>query len=369
MTSEINLPGLVISDKTARAETPGSVFESRFVSPGAIEQAASTLPSLPSRAKNDNRTRYAVELSPGSVRVTRSAPAGTTGKPPGYRTKAEIVRWSAKSRANMSARLCSLDYQPLLAHENPPALITLTYPKEWQVVVPTGSAVKKHLKAFRQRYERKYGQKLIGLWKLEFMRRYRNPHIHIFCAPPNDIAFRSWLSATWADIVAHPDPAVRAKHERAGTGIDYEKGLRSYHAKRVATYFSKHGSPNTGAKEYQNQPPREWVDARDVGRFWGYWGLQPFIVRVEVEDGAALYLTRILRRWSHANSQPTRRRVKRVDTRSGVVRERWLRRRGSKRRMSGRLGFLSVDDGAAIGVVLAKALQARDVWDRYDGEL
>ncbi len=358
MTYEIDPHGLVISDITARTSMPDNHFESRFVAPAAIETAASMLPAMPRRAKNDNRTRYAVELSPGSVRVTRHAPAGATGKPPGYRSKVEIDKWSAKSRANMSARLCSLDYRPLLSDESrTPALITLTYPKEWQVVVPTGSAAKKHLKAFRQRYERKYGQPLIGVWKLEFMRRYRNPHIHIFCAPPNDIDFRAWLSATWADIVKHPDLTVRAKHERAGTGIDYEKGLRSHHAKRVANYFSKHGSPNKGDKEYQNQPPHEWVDARDVGRFWGYWGLRPYIVRVEVEDEDALYITRILRRWNHANSNPTRRRVKRLDTRTGVLRERWLRR-PNRRRMSGRLGFLSVDDGAAMGAVLAKALRA-----------
>lgn len=158
--------------------------------------------------------------------------------------------------------------------------------------------------------------------------------------------------------MAHPDPAVRAKHERAGTGIDYEKGLRSYHAKRVATYFSKHGSPNKGAKEYQNQPPSEWVEARDVGRFWGYWGLQPFIVRVEVEDGAALYVSRILRRWNHANSEPIRRKVPRIDTRTGVMRHRWLRR-PNRGRISGRLGFLSVDDGAAMGALLARAILAK----------
>lgn len=359
MKSKSTPPGLVISDKTARTDSPDTVFENRFVEPAAIDAAAATIPSLPRRKRNDNSTRYAVELSPGSVRVTRQAPAGATGKPSGYRSKSEIVKWSAKSRANMTARLCSLDYRPLLADESrTPALITLTYPKEWQVVVPTGSHLKQHLKAFRQRYERKYGRPLIGLWKLEFMRKFRNPHVHIFCAPPNEIEFRSWLSATWADIVSHPDPAVRAKHERAGTGIDYEKGLRSHHAKRVATYFSKHGSPNEGAKEYQNQPPKEWVDAHDVGRFWGYWGLRPYVVRIQIEDSDALFITRTLRRWHRANSQPVRVKVERLETRTGVIRERWTWRRKG-RRMSGRLGFLSVDDGAKMGTLLAKALSTR----------
>lgn len=356
MNPEVSPLGLVISDKTSREEVPDSKFEDRFVVPQAIDEAALSLPALPTRKPTDTRTRYSVELSPGSVRVTRHSPPGTTGKPDRYRGKSEIVKWSPKSRANMSSRLCSLDYRPLLADETrTPALITLTYPKEWQVVVPGGSYLKKHLKAFRQRYERKYGHALVGVWKLEFMRRFRNPHIHIFCAPPNDVEFRVWLSLTWADIVAHPDPAVRVKHERAGTGIDYEKGLRSHHAKRVSTYFSKHGSPNHGSKEYQNQPPAEWVESSDVGRFWGYWGLHPYIVKVEVEDAHALLVTRILRCWHRANSKPVRRKVSRIDARTGVIRSRWVRR-PNKRRLSGRLGFVSVEDGAVMGALLSKAL-------------
>jgi hypothetical protein len=359
MTSQSKPPGLVISDITAREGKTSTAFENRFVAPSDISDAASNIPTLPKREKGDKRTRYSLELSPGSVRVARHAPQGATGKPSRYRSKSEIVKWSAKSRASMSARLCSLDYRPLLADETlTPALITLTYPKEWKEVASTGSQVKRHVKAFRQRYERKYGRPLIGIWKLEFMRRYRNPHIHIFCTPPNELEFRAWLSKTWTEIVAHPDPVVRAKHERAGTGIDYEKGLRSRDAKRVATYFAKHGSGNKGEKEYQNQPPQEWVDASDVGRFWGYWGLKPFIAKVEVSDQNALYVARILRRWHRANSKPVRKKVSRVNQQTGEVSERWTSRR-AKPRMTGRLGFISVEHGARMGEALARSLSAK----------
>jgi len=39
------------------------------------------------------------------------------------------------------------------------------------------------------------------------------------------VDFRTWLSVTWADIVAHPDPEQRRRHRAAGTGVDYAEGL------------------------------------------------------------------------------------------------------------------------------------------------
>src|SRR5699024_11213847 len=101
------------------------------------------------------------------------------------------------------------------------------------------------------------------VWKLEFQHRPpwkrcdcetcagaddgRAPHIHMLLTPPLHAAddgrfFRQWLSETWADIVAHPDPEQRRRHTLAGTGVDFAEGLRATDPRRVAVYLTKHGS-------------------------------------------------------------------------------------------------------------------------------
>lgn len=56
--------------------------------------------------------------------------------------------------------------------------------------------------------------------------------------------FRVWLSHAWTDVVAHPDPAERARHLLAGTAVDLLNGLRASDLKRLAIYsISTHHQP------------------------------------------------------------------------------------------------------------------------------
>jgi hypothetical protein len=199
-----------------------------------------------------------------------------------------------------------------------PAMLTLTYPGEWLTVAPDAEAIKRHFWALCKRYERAWGEPLIGLWKLEFQRRGA-PHFHISTVPPmgfvevfdpdagrvRSVEFRTWLSITWAEIVAHPDPEQRDKHRLAGTGVDYAEGIKLTDPRRMAVYFAKYGT--AGGKEYQHRIPDQWCQARlrcddcgaeydehsddpcaecgsdsaylisvpsGTGRFWGYRGLR-----------------------------------------------------------------------------------------------
>lgn len=339
--------GLVISDIT------GEVFGEGFVSEGELAQAIGGFTALPGRTRKDLSPRFSVELSPGSVRLTKRAPAKGQRRD-GYKPKTAIVEWSRKSRAAMTLRLSTLDYRPLFRRGRVPAMITLTYPGDWLTVVPDAATAQRHLKAFRKRFEYEFGEPLNGLWKREHQRS-GSPHFHLFVAPPTGKAFARWLSKTWADVVAHPDPIERRKHERAGTGIDYATGVRSSDPRRVATYFSKHNSANFGAKEYQNKPPQEWIDAGSVGRFWGYWGIRPLVVEVEISDVEALFVARVLRRWSKANATPRTKMVPRGARASGEVK---LRRVSRKRgRFLNGLGFAIVADGSVMGEALARAVR------------
>nr|WP_253847331.1 hypothetical protein [Mycobacterium gordonae] len=219
-------------------------------------------------------------------------------------TGAVITEWSRKSRSAMCRTFAELDYSPLVESGRVPAMVTLTYPGHWEVVAPDGASVKRHMVLWRKRFQREYGEPARYIWKLEFQRRGA-PHIHLWMAPPMSLGrsgrgFAQWLSATWAQIVDHPDSAQKARHRLAGTAIDVRNGLKACDPKRLAIYFTKHSSPNLhGDKEYQHIVPDLWRrPGHGPGRFWGAYGLKKAVAVVEIAQDAYLTARRIVRRWS-----------------------------------------------------------------------
>lgn len=408
--------GLVICAKTGRtSETPrsrrsrephelgpdllGRIWRPRFPSADLVGAAAAMLPRA-DRWLGDEGPRWYITVAPGAVRVstidrarwerTAEREQEATRKlvdylaryldregefPADPKPSREIIGWSRKSRANMVRTLCELDYEPFFTDPSRPlAMLTLTYPGDWETVAPDGKAVKRHLAAFRRRYERAWGEPLIAVWKLEFQRRGA-PHFHILMRPPQGQAaipgararsdarvgagldFRRWLSEVWADIVGHPDPEERRRHRLAGTGIDWNEGLRATDPRRVAVYFTKHGS--FAAKEYQHCVPEAWREpGRGPGRFWGYWHLERATRGAEVSPADGIAAGRILRRWARAQGVTRELSVPRVDQRTGTVRYRTVRRPAV--RLPGNRGWVSVNDGAAFGATLARWLAATE---------
>lgn len=395
-------PGLVICAKTGRVRndtaSEQALWRPAFPSADLIGWAAD---ELPKRDKWDGHEgpRPRIMIGPGCITISRpdlarreraheraferhckevdllAAYLNEYGEFPdeGRGSRREIVGWSAKSRANFVHVMCELDYAPMFADPSRvAAMVTLTYPSDWLTVAPDGKTVKEHLKTFRKRYERAWGEPLRAVWKLEFQRRGA-PHFHILLVPPHGLAgtvrqegkrrrraavgdglpFRQWLSVVWADIVAHPDPVERMKHETAGTGVDFAEGLRASDPKRVAVYFLKHGGAT--AKEYQHIVPEAWREpGKGPGRFWGYWGLERVTAGREVDPATAVQAVRILRRWSRAQGVTRQVSVERVDIKTGRVRIRRVRR--PVRRLRVGAGWVAVNDGAAFGIQLARAL-------------
>lgn len=283
--------------------------------------------------------------------------SSATGELPPARTSGErgvILGWSTKSRANMIRTLCTLDYSDLIQPASVPVTVTFTYPGDWFTVAPNGRAVKRHWVLFRKRWARRFGE-LCCIWKLEFQERGA-PHLHFLTVIPDGIElaeFRAWIASTWADVVDHPNPIERMKHERAGTGVDVQEGARMTDPKRIGVYFSKHGV--YAAKDYQNQPPAEWVESGEsVGRFWGVVGLRPAIAAVPVTRDQALTVSRTLRRWQRQNRYQRPTTVVRVEQSTGRIRY-----RSSKKwvtRMSGSAGFVAVNDGPSVAMMLDRLL-------------
>ncbi len=291
-----------------------------------------------------------------------------------------ITEWSRKSRSAMCRTFAELDYSPLMESDRVPAMVTLTYPGEWEAVAPDGASVKRHMVLWRKRFLREYGEQARYIWKLEFQRRGA-PHIHLWMAPPmspgrSGRGFARWLSETWAQVVDHPDAEQKARHKLAGTAIDVRNGLKACDPKRLAIYFTKHSSPNlNGDKEYQHIVPDLWRQpGRGPGRFWGVYGLKKAIAVVEVAQDAYLTARRIVRRWSRSQavygdssdrfptavvSRTAVRLVPRVDYKTGAVVHRRVRRRRTLCNQGGLAGgYALVNNGPEFAVQLAAALQA-----------
>lgn len=292
-----------------------------------------------------------------------------------------ITEWSRKSRSAMCRTFAELDYSPLVESGRVPAMVTLTYPGDWEVVAPDGASVKRHMVLWRKRFQREYGELARYIWKLEFQRRGA-PHIHLWLAPPissgrSGRGFAQWLSETWAQIVDHPDAEQKARHRLAGTAIDVRNGLKACDPKRLAIYFTKHSSPNLhGDKEYQHIVPDLWRrPGRGPGRFWGVYGLKKAITVVEVAQDAYLAARRIVRRWSRSlavygnpgSSFPTAvvprtatRLVPRVVQNTGAMTHRRVRRRRALCDQGGLAGgYALVNNGPAFTTKLAAALSLR----------
>jgi hypothetical protein len=253
--------------------------------------------------------------------------------------KHAITAWSKDSRAKMVEVLAQLDYSsfvkwlvmpplgkldgeqlegPRNAHTNGSVgMVTLTLPGDWVTVAPNGKAFKRLFSNFKKRWMRDVGEWRC-LWKLEFQERGA-PHIHILTYVPalvSGIAFEAWVSETWCDTVAHPDPEERRKHLAAGTGVDFKSGKMT-DPRRIGIYFMGHSAKTTDNKEYQHLVPKEWQGEGDgPGRFWGYNGLVKAVVTVEMTRQNVVWMMRELRKLKKAR-----------DWRQELIRERGIAKR------------------------------------------
>lgn len=346
------------------------------VGPGVVRLAVSD-PVRRNRALNREpaRRRHDVAVHEADLRESDELRPIIAAK------RRAVSVWSAKSRLRMMRTISELDLAPLVRGAIPPAMATLTYPGCWLRVAPGGATVKRHFAALRRRFERRWDRPLRAIWKLEFQGRRagcscdecagrddgRAPHLHLWLVPPADPGFAGWLSAAWANIVDHPDPTQRARHERAGTAVDRLAGIAARDVKRLAVYFLKHASPNAlRDKEYHHRVPEAWAaESAGPGRFWGYIGIDRAVAGVLVDVADFVSLKRLIRRWSRSQAAYGRAgsmfpsamipRTARVQVKRGSG-YRWTTVRRPLCGQSGLCGgFALVNDGAAFASMLARA--------------
>jgi hypothetical protein len=312
-----------------------------------LQAAIDAIPSTTDKAwRQACGPRYRMELSPGALRITstdyslsskaddRAAEArlrqtadmlAEDAKPTGGRSTTDLD-WSRKSRARMPLRFATVDYTKMFEQGPLAAMVTLTYPGEWQRLVPTPASFKAHVNDLRKRYWATWGvrdRQWAGIWKMEFQGRGA-PHLHVGTTVPlgvrpaplsqadlthlqrcsdchrpahtGQFEFLDWLSRTWSNVVfkGHDAPIPftvdgwaqeRDNHERVGVDVEVDTAGRFSDPKRVGVYFAKHG---LWEKEYQNHAPAIWKVAVENGHraanFWGLWVVKPLIVSKEIRE-------------------------------------------------------------------------------------
>lgn len=262
--------------------------------------------------------------------------------------------WHWRSRQRFVRRVASLDLSPLLTgRAGWPAMVTLTYPADWERWAPTARVAKRHLEGFRLRLSRAQGGPVSvpGLWKMEFQQRGA-PHYHVLTPLPDRLpgpdgepeAITDWVSRTWSQVVG--TYGVDEAHLRAGTGVDWRKLAGARDPSRLGEYFVRHATAGQ-AKADQHVVPEAWRRSGGAGRWWGYWGLRPAIAEVALSpDDAAVVWAELARRY-HARYP-----VRRANPETGeILPGPWEDRTGG--------GFLLVPDGPQLAAELAETLAAR----------
>lgn len=210
------------------------------------------------------------------------------------KVRSEVTHWSKRSRMRMVRAVAQLDYSDWSETDGVLAMVTLTYPAQWEKVVPNGKTMKKHFERLRMRWVKAIGRWRV-LWKLEFQRRGA-PHIHFLARVPamvKGVPFERWLSKSWADVVGASkwidgldrygnESSEYVRHLAAGTGVDFS-GSKFSDPRRIALYFLGHSMKGPDGKEYQHIVPELWQSpGNGPGRFWGFSGFERAVVEVEL---------------------------------------------------------------------------------------
>ncbi len=233
--------------------------------------------------------------------VLHGGGGGSNAGRPGPSTAGRVVNgWSRRSLQNLAWTLAVLDWARLGPR---PAMVTLTYPRDWRAAVPDGRALKAQLKRFERRWRRRWGVQPVGVWVLEFQGRGA-PHVHLYVGLPDAVTaedysglvarrqqrghlekklgmyggrrrtpivrgeFGEWARAAWFEAVGSGEPS----HARRGVDVTpcfwgsallaSERGEVNWST--IARYLS-----DESAKFAQKKAPDDWPR---VGRSWGLWG-------------------------------------------------------------------------------------------------
>ena len=244
---------------------------------------------------------------------------------PGLSTRGRVsMAWSARSRRNMRFEFSALPWELLGAR---PAMITLTYPGDWQLYVPHSAEFVRHRENFKERWRKKYGPP-IGVWVTEFQKRGA-PHLHLYAGIPDDVSdddyrllqdrttarrrreydlgrfearrrapmvpgeFGEWLRTIWWEVVGSGLPAHLQRGVDVTVAFYSERASAETNREKVAEYFWRESG-----KWLQKRPPEGFGPLKFYGRWSGGkgGGFNPVVDRSVLDERAGLELRRMLLR-------------------------------------------------------------------------
>lgn len=292
--------GLASIDTNKAEKAITRAYDAQF---SLVDQAAAFI--------NDAETPEAGYASFGKAQVDYET-GEIYDEPRTSKVRSEVTHWSKRSRMRMVRTVAQLDYSDWTDETGVLAMVTLTYPGQWEKVAPNGKTLKKHFERFRMRWTKAIGRWRV-LWKLEFQGRGA-PHIHLLARVPAMVKgkrFEAWLSQVWAEIVDASkwidgidqygyETSEYIRHCNAGTRVDFS-GSKFSDPRRIALYFLGHSMKGPDGKEYQNIVPELWqTPGNGPGRFWGFSGFEKATVELEISLDDFYRLARELRKLKRA---------------------------------------------------------------------
>lgn len=253
-------------------------------------------------------SEYFLVVSPGSYRLQRRWVRGSVssmgermsggsnrGTPGVGRTDRPVTEFSAKARRQMRQVWNALpwDEVPNLA------MVTLTYPGDWRPWCPDGRKLKDQLRAFRERWRRKWGG-AVGTWTLEFQPRPSRPeherlapHFHLYVGIPDGAVIEAdatdgrlvwdWARKAWWEIVGSGNPAHRYWGVHVRPCFYGRFGGGRQNGKKVGDYLWRESG-----KLAQKEAPEGFEGVK----WWDVWGMKPREVEAQISEAAFVEMRR-----------------------------------------------------------------------------
>src|SRR5918997_186135 len=254
-----------------------------FIYPSYRAAQTETQRDKPSSKSSHQDVTYLSSAVGGSVSTLSFEDAKTSNRLSSHRrlgggTRDRVRGFSRASRWNLLRRLASINRRAFRAFKGRLISITLTYPHEYP---EDPELCKRHLKAFRKRLQRKFGD-FAGFWRMGIQKRGAwHFHLLLFVGPSigSVDALRRFISSSWYEVTGK----VSEGHLRAGTRVEAVQRWRE-----VTSYVERYM-----ARE------EEFPEGLQTGRIWGVWNKEILLVRwerVEVSLRDAFRIRRIYRK-------------------------------------------------------------------------
>jgi hypothetical protein len=267
-----------------------------FIYPTYRAAQTETQRDMPSLKSSHQPSAYVSSAVGGSVSTLSFEDTTTKNQLSSHRCCGGGIRervrgFSRESRTNLLRRLASINRAAFQAFKGRLISITLTYPHEYP---EDPELCKRHLKAFRKRFQREYGS-FAAFWRLGIQQRGAW-HFHLLLFVESSVGsigeLRRFISSSWYEVTGK----ISEGHLRAGTRVEPVKRWREA-TSYVERYMAK---------------PEEFPEGLQTGRIWGIWNPKLLPVRwetVQVSLRDAFKIRRIYRKLAKKKGSGSLRRM------------------------------------------------------------